>query len=73
MRFVTNPQLILSLDEFETLDGALKLCRDMDEETGATSCETCPFESTCSCTTDKCVYAIAHKELKKIIDVAIVK
>ena len=73
MRFEHNPQLVLTKEEFETLDGALKLCRDMDEETGATACETCPFESTCSCTTDKCVYAIAHKALKKIIDIAIVK
>lgn len=73
MRFETNPQLILTKEEFETLNGALKLCRDMDEQTGISSCETCPFESTCSCITDKCVYAIAHKALKKIIDTAIVK
>ena len=49
MRFEHNPQLVLTKEEFETLDNALKLCRDMDEQTGITSCEACPFESTCSC------------------------
>ena len=73
MRFETNPQLILTKGEFETLDNALKLCRDMNEQTDISSCETCPFESACSCTTDKCVYAIAHKALKKIIDIAVIK
>ena len=75
MKFVTNPQLILTKDEFETLDSALKLCRDMDEETGKpeNACETCPFKSNCSLIANNCVYAIAHKTLKKIIDVAIVK
>ena len=73
MIFVTNPQLILSLEEFETLDGALKLCRDMDEQTGANACENCPFQDDCSHMCSDCVYEIAHKALKKIIDTAIVK
>ena len=73
MRFVTNPQLILSKDEFETLDGALKLCRDMDEQTGACGCENCPLQDDCTQIYNDCVYAVAHNALKKIIDVAIVK
>ena len=75
MRFEYNPQLILTKDEFETLDGALKLCRDMDEETGEpeTACTMCPFKAHCSLIANNCVYAVAHKTLKKIIDVAIVK
>ena len=74
MIFVTNPQLILSKDEFETLDNALKLCRDMDEETGGDSaCENCPFKGDCTHMCSDCVYETAHKALKKIIDVAIVK
>ena len=73
MIFVTNPQLILSLEEFETLDGALKLCRDMDEQTGACGCENCPFQADCTQMCNDCVYEIAHKALKKIIDIAIVK
>ena len=73
MKFVTNPQLILTKDEFETLDNALKLCRDMDEETNGTACEMCPFKDSCLCRSDACVYEIVHKELKKIIDIAMVK
>ena len=73
MRFENNPQLILTKDEFETLDNALKLCRDMDEETIGSACGNCPFESTCSHTCSDCVYEVAHKALKKIIDIAIVK
>lgn len=74
MIFVTNPQLILSLEEFETLDGALKLCRDMDEETGGDgACENCPFKDDCTRMCSDCVYETAHKALKKIIDIAIVK
>ena len=73
MRFVNNPQLILTKDEFDTLDNALKLCRDMDEETIGSACGYCPFESTCSYNYSDCVYAVAHKALKKIIDIAIIK
>ena len=75
MRFVTNPQLILTKDEFKTLDNALKLCRDMDEQTGdpETACTICPFKDDYSHCDSDCVYTIAHKALKKIFDVAIVK
>ena len=75
MTFVTNPQLILSLEEFETLDKALKLCRDMDEETGKpeNACETCPFKDACTHICSDCVYTRAHRALKQIIDIAIVK
>ena len=75
MIFVTNPQLILTKDEFETLDSAWELCRDMDEETGkpGNACETCPFQDDCTHMYSDCVYARAHKALKEIIDIAIVK
>lgn len=75
MRFITNPQLILTKDEFETLDNALKLCRDMDEETGKpeNACENCPFKDDCTRIYNDCVYVVAHTALKKIIDTAIVK
>ena len=73
MRFETNPQLILSQDEFKTLDKALKLCRDMDEETNNNSCQSCPIVDNCTCKYNDCVYAVAHKALKKIIDMAVIK
>ena len=75
MRFVTNPQLILTKDEFETLDIALKLCSDMDELTGEpeNACTMCPFNVDCTHMWNDCVYVVAHKALKKIIDIAIVK
>lgn len=82
MRIETNPQLILTKDEFETLDKALKLCRDMDEMTVATEdddgfsvggCDLCPFKTQCSFRTKDCVYNVAHTALKKIIDITIVK
>lgn len=82
MRFETNPQLILTKDEFETLDNALKLCRDMDEMTVATEdddgfpvggCDLCPFKSKCSLMAKDCVYTVAHRALKQIIDIAIAK
>ena len=74
MRFVTNPQLILTKDEFDTLNNALKLCRDMDEETGGDyACENCPIREDCTHMCSDCVYEIAHKTLKKIIDIAIIK
>ena len=83
MRFETNPQLILSKDEFETLDKALKLCRDMDvatsfdyveeNDSGIAGCGKCPFKDKCNHLTKDCVYVIAHTALKQIIDIAIVK
>ena len=83
MIFVTNPQLILSLEEFETLDKALKLCRDMDNATtayydetnyvGVQGCDACPLKNNCNHLTKECVYTVAHEALKKIIDIAIVK
>jgi hypothetical protein len=75
MRFETNPQLILSKEEFETFDKALKLCRDMDEQTSqeGIGCEICPLNDNCSHMYLDCVYEQAHKALKKIIDIAVVK
>ena len=82
MKFEVAPKLILTKDEFETLDNALKLCRDMDEMTVATEdddgfpvggCDLCPFKNKCSLMAHDCVYTVAHRALKKIIDIAIVK
>lgn len=75
MKFETNPQLILTKDECEILDKALKLCRDMDGQTSGvnTSCLTCPFQKDCSLMCKDCTYIQAHNALKKIIDIAIVK
>ena len=83
MRFETNPQLILTKDEFETLNKALKLCQVMDEMTMATEdedgspvggCDLCPLQKNkCGCLANDCVYIKARKALQKIIDIAIVK
>jgi hypothetical protein len=46
----------------------------MDEQTGGdNACENCPFNEDCSHMCSDCVYEQAHKVLKKIIDIAIVK
>ena len=84
MRFETNPQLIVSVQEFETLDNALKLCRDMDaattfdedtdfEDSHLYGCDICPKRATCSRLAKECVFTIAHKTLKEIIDMAVIK
>ena len=73
MRFENKPNLIVSVQEWETLDKALKLCRDMDCETGACSCSCCPKDGECSTLVNECVFTIAHKALKEIIDMAIIK
>lgn len=82
MKFECKPRLILTKEEFDTLDKALKLCRDMDVATQSKEnedgfyeggCDICPFKEDCSLIYDECQYTIAHKELKKIIDIAIVK
>lgn len=71
MKFECKPQLFLTKEEFNTLDKALKLCRDMDSMTsGDTACEICPITDDCI---GQCVYVDAYKALKKIIDIAIVK
>ena len=83
MRFEFNPTLTLTKEEFTTLDNALKLCRDMDVvttfdaekcyrgETGG--CDLCPKRLTCNRLAKECVFTVAHKALKEIIDIAIVK
>lgn len=82
MKFETKPQLILNKDEFNILDNALRLCRDMDVATQTEEdedgfpvggCNVCPFKEKCSLVYNDCEYAIAHNALKKIIDIAIVK
>lgn len=71
MRFENKPQLILTKDEFETLDKALKLCRDMNLE--LSECDMCPFQCECSHFCEKCTFDDVQDMLKKIIDIAIVK
>ena len=74
MKFVTNPQLILTKDEFETLDSAWELCRDMDNMTsGSVACEKCPIKDNCSRMCVDCVYIRAQDALKQILDMAIIK
>ena len=82
MKFEIAPKLILTQDEFEILDKTLKLCQDMDEMTVLTEndngfpvggCDLCPLNRKCSLMEDECIYTVAHKALKKIIDIAIVK
>jgi hypothetical protein len=73
MRFATNPQLILTKDEFDTLNKAYQLCYDMDEYTSEKSCSKCPFDEKCSRRCFDCMYTQAQEALKQIIDIAIVK
>ena len=75
MRFEINPQLVLTKEEFETLDKALKLCREMDNMTSGeyASCENCPIKDDCTRLCVDCVYIRAKDALKEIIDIAVVK
>lgn len=84
MRFDWIPRLTISKEEFITLDNALKLCRDMDmatsidenvdfEDNQPYGCDICPKRETCSRFSKDCVFTIAHKTLKEIIDMAVIK
>ena len=84
MKFEWTPRLMISKEEFATLDNALKLCRDMDiattcdedtdfEDNHPYGCDICPKRATCSRLAKDCVFTIAHKALKEIIDMAVVK
>ena len=81
MKFVINPQLIISQEELLALDSALKLCRDMDMATSYSDdyddrphgCDICPKRGNCSKLCNECVYVIAHTALKEIIDMSVVK
>jgi hypothetical protein len=73
MRFATHPQLILTKDEFDTLNKAFQLCRDMDEYTSEKSCSECPCDEGCSSRYFDCMYTQAQESLKQILDIAIVK
>ena len=74
MKFENNPQLILTNDEMETLNNALKLCQEMDNMTsGVHTCSECPLYATCSRRASDCTYIKAQDALKKIIDTAVVK
>ena len=73
MRFEINPQLVLSQEELITLDNALKLCRDMDCQTSAACCSCCPKKEECTGLEKECVFVVAHKALKEIIDMSVIK
>ena len=74
MRFEHNPQLILNKDEFDTLNKAFQLCRDMDNMTsGNAACQNCPIEDNCTHMCVDCIYIRAQDALKKIIDMSVVK
>ena len=83
MKFELNPTMVLTKEEFATLDNALKLCRDMDVATSfndedfeagePSGCDICPKRWTCSKMAHDCVFTIAHKTLKEIMDMSVVK
>ena len=80
MRFEINPQLILTMGEWKTLDNALTLCRDMDAATSIDDyddrpcgCEICPKKAKCSRMAHECVFTVAHNALKEIIDMSIIR
>ena len=84
MRFEINPQMIITQEELVILDNALKLCRDMDaattfngydedNEDSPSGCDICPKRWTCSKFANECVFIVAHKALKEIIDMAVIK
>ena len=84
MKFDWTPRLIINKEEFATLDNALKLCRDMDvattidedtdfEDNQPYGCDICPKREACSRFAKDCVFTIAHKTLKEIIDMAVIK
>lgn len=83
MTFELNPTMVLTKEELTTLDNALKLCRDLDEATTyipedyeedkPCGCDICPKRWTCSKRAHECVFTIAHKTLKEIMDMAVVK
>ena len=74
MRFETNPQLILTKDEFDTLNKALKLCQDINKQISREPvCKNCPFNGNFACMCLDCVYKQAQESLEQIIDIAIIK
>jgi hypothetical protein len=80
MKFKCEPKLFLTVDEYETLSKATKLCRDMDyatsfdynEETNESiaGCELCPFKNNCSKLANDCIYSVASDCLGKILEFA---
>ena len=80
MKFEWTPRLMINKDEFTALDNAMKLCLDMDEATTAVGdcdrpygCDICPKRVNCGRTAHECVFIVAHKALKEIIDMAVIK
>ena len=84
MKFDWAPRLMISKEEFATLDNAMKLCRDMDvattmddydeyEDDRPYGCDICPKRATCSKLANECVFTVAHKALEEIIDIAVIK
>ena len=74
MRIETNPQLILTKDEFDTLNQAFQLCQDMDNMTsGTAACQNCPIKDDCTRLCVDCIYIRARDALKQILDIAVIK
>ena len=83
MKFELNPTMVLTKEEFKTLDKALKLCSDMDTATTfdpyeaddgeLSGCDICPKRWSCNKLASECVFTVAHKTLKEIIDMAVIK
>lgn len=84
MKFELNPTMVLTKEEFDILDDALKLCRDLDNATTyyydgnnyeeePSGCGICPKRVTCNKMAHECVFTVAYKSLKEIIDMAVIK
>ena len=72
MKFECKPRLILTKEEFGILDGALKLCQDMDKMTDDDGCGKCPVIG-CEDIPGGCLFIRTKNLLKQITDIAIVK
>ena len=81
MKFELNPTMVLTAEEFVTLDKALKLCRDMDVATSCGDdyddrphgCYICPKQANCTQMANECVFVVAHNALKEIIDMSVIE
>ena len=81
MKFEINPQLMVSVSEYNILYKAKQLCVDMDNATSideenldkVCGCEICPMKKKCTRLANECVFMIARDALDKIIDIAVVK
>lgn len=83
MKFELNPTMVLTKEEHEVLDKALKLCKDMDtattyneydeDEEKPSGCEVCPKRWTCSRPASDCLFTVACKILTEIMNMAVIK